>query len=593
MKHSFRNIALAFVLFLVCGLFGCTTTDPNNGSSSNSQGNANLVSISIDSKNAKTVFDLNDTFNATGLQINGLYEDGSSSIIFAEDCVITPPNMSVRGEKDVTVTYMEKSSSYKIFVRELEFISLDTSSVQTQFDISEEFNYEGLVVYANYYDSTTPIQIKEGYEVITPNLSTYGEKDVLVKYNGLEAIYKLTVAQKPKITSLDLECINNTLYYTVSGTAVGYKVTDFDLDVQETNTDTWKVHDLSPEVSYENGSFTLRAEISSDIINPLNKVTLISHLKVNDTSYDIIGIDGFVDKEFTINEKIITFGNRDIFSNSTYYMGIEVKDTVEKSYEITKVSIENVNDRLVYSIEGTCSGYQTTDFELDIQETANMWAFTYLEETVTIEDNKLKITADITDITSNTKYISHLIIKGTSVDLKNNEGIIENEVVIGTKTFKLSSTDVFNNSTDYYAYIEVNDSNPIVKSYALTNATIENKDNRLYYIIEGTYSNYNTSDFKIDIQEYQNTWATTPLDSTTSLNEQESTFRLETDITDILQTNSTYFFHIMVETSEQVNVMDIDGITEKELTIGSNTYELVILDLFNNQHYFPCVKKIN
>lgn len=591
MKNSIRKIITAFTLSLICILFGCTT--PDNNSSNNPSENANLISISIDSKNAQTTFDLNETFNATGLQINGLYDNGTTSVIFAEDCNIVAPDMSTRGEKDVTISYQEKSSSYKIFIRELETISLDINAVQTQFDISEEFNYEGLVVYANYYDSTTPIQIKEGYEIVTPNLSTYGEKDVLVKYNGKETTYQITVAQKPKITAVNLEVTNNSLYYTVSGTAVGYKSTDFDLDVQETNTETWKVYDLTPEVSYENGSFTLKAEISLDILNPLNKVILISHLKVNNTSYDITGINNFVDKELILNEKVITLGNRDIFSNSTYYMGIEVKDTVERSYEITKVTIENIDDRLIYSIEGNCIGYQTTDFELDIQETANAWEIQALEETVTIENNKFIITADITDITSNTKYISHLIVKETSVDLKNNEGINENEVIIGTKTFKLSSTDVFNNGNDYYAYIEVTDSNPIIKAYKMTNATIENIGNRLIYVVEGTYSNYKASDFKIDIQEFQNTWATTPLDSTTSLNEQESTFRLETDITDILQINSTYFFHIMVETTEQINVMDIDGVTEKELTIGSNTYKLVINDLFSNQHYFPCVVKIN
>ena len=49
----------------------------------------------------------------------------------------------------------------------------------------------------------------------------------------------------------------------------------------------------------------------------------------------------------------------------------------------------------------------------------------------------------------------------------------------------------------------------------------------------------------------------------------------------------------MVGSSEQINVMDIDGVTETTVTINATTYSLVINDLFSNQHYFPCVVKSN
>lgn len=62
----------------------------------------------------------------------------------------------------------------------LSSISLDTSSVQKEFDVGDTFNYTGLVVTAHYSDSTSDTVTPT--DVSTPNMSSAGEKTVTVSY---------------------------------------------------------------------------------------------------------------------------------------------------------------------------------------------------------------------------------------------------------------------------------------------------------------------------------------------------------------------------------------------------------------------------
>lgn len=78
----------------------------------------------------------------------------------------------------------------------LDSITLDTTKVQTIFDVGDTFTYAGLVVTANYKDGTHA-NITSGYTVSTPNMSTPGSKTVTVTYTEgeveKEATYTITV----------------------------------------------------------------------------------------------------------------------------------------------------------------------------------------------------------------------------------------------------------------------------------------------------------------------------------------------------------------------------------------------------------------
>ena len=78
--------------------------------------------------------------------------------------------------KSVTVDYGGGSSQEPT----LSSISLDTSEVKKTFTVNDEFTYSGLVVIANYSDSTSAVVTPTS--VSTPNMTTSGNKTVTVSY---------------------------------------------------------------------------------------------------------------------------------------------------------------------------------------------------------------------------------------------------------------------------------------------------------------------------------------------------------------------------------------------------------------------------
>ena len=67
-----------------------------------------------------------------------------------------------------------------VTVKTLSSITLDTSSVQKEFDVGDTFNYDNLVVTAHYSDSTS--ETVEPTDVSTPDMSSAGQKTVTVSY---------------------------------------------------------------------------------------------------------------------------------------------------------------------------------------------------------------------------------------------------------------------------------------------------------------------------------------------------------------------------------------------------------------------------
>jgi len=109
----------------------------------------------------------------------------------------------------------------------LSSISLDTSSVQKEFDVDDTFNYEGLVVTAHYSDSTsekvTPTNVS------TPDMTSAGEKTVTVSYTeeGVTktAEYTITVNDPtPVVTSSTYSFQNtkNSIEVTDTSTIYGW-----------------------------------------------------------------------------------------------------------------------------------------------------------------------------------------------------------------------------------------------------------------------------------------------------------------------------------------------------------------------------------
>ena len=168
----------------------------------------NLSSISL-SGSYQTTFNVNDTFNYSGLVVSAHYSNGSSKNV--TDYSVSNPDMTKSGNKTVIVSYSEKNitktANYTITVNEitppvvvktLSSISI-SGNYPTSFNVNDVFSYTGLVVTANYSDGSN--QTVTTYSVSSPDMTTSGNKAVTVSYTEKSvtktATYSITVKELP------------------------------------------------------------------------------------------------------------------------------------------------------------------------------------------------------------------------------------------------------------------------------------------------------------------------------------------------------------------------------------------------------------
>ena len=179
-----------------------------------------LESITV-SGPTKTQYEIGDELDLTGLVVTAHYSDGSEAAV--EDYEVSGFDSSTAGEKTITVTYQDKTTTFTVNVKEAApVVTLESITVsgptKTEYKIGEELDLTGLVVTAHY--STGDEATVTGYEVSGFDSSTAGEKTITVTYQGKTAAFKVTVkeTEKPVVT---LESI------TISGpTKTEYKIGD-------------------------------------------------------------------------------------------------------------------------------------------------------------------------------------------------------------------------------------------------------------------------------------------------------------------------------------------------------------------------------
>ena len=78
-------------------------------------GSVTLVSISVTGPTIKQ-YDVGATFDPTGLVVTANYSNGTSQVLDASQYTLSEPDMSTEGEKTVTVTYKDQTTTFTIKV---------------------------------------------------------------------------------------------------------------------------------------------------------------------------------------------------------------------------------------------------------------------------------------------------------------------------------------------------------------------------------------------------------------------------------------------------------------------------------------------
>ena len=102
---------------------GGDSSSSTGGDSSSSTGDnsssveVTLQEITLDTSAAKLFYEAGETFTAEGLIVTAKMSDNTTKTIEIAECELSVPDMSVEGEKKVTVTYMGKSAEFTITVK--------------------------------------------------------------------------------------------------------------------------------------------------------------------------------------------------------------------------------------------------------------------------------------------------------------------------------------------------------------------------------------------------------------------------------------------------------------------------------------------
>ena len=186
-----------------------------------------LDSITLDTSDAPTTFNVGDTFSYEGLSVTANYDDGTDDIVTPTS--VSTPNMSTAGQKTVTVTYTEggvtKTATYTITVNAVTLTSIEVSNAKTAYYVGDTFVKP--TVTATYSNGSTS-DVTNSATFSGYNLSNAGNQTVTVSYtNGTTKTtsYSITVTAVV-VTSLEISGAKTSFNvgdtFSFGGTVTGH-----------------------------------------------------------------------------------------------------------------------------------------------------------------------------------------------------------------------------------------------------------------------------------------------------------------------------------------------------------------------------------
>ncbi len=152
-----------------------------------------LSSIAVTTSPTKTTYYVGEAFSSDGLVVTASYTNGSSKVVTPTS--ISSPNMSIAGNKTVTVSYTEsgvtKTTTFNITVSAVTLTSISVSGQKTNFQVDDTFSFGGTVT-AHYNNSTTS-DVTASATFSGYNMSTAGNQTVTVSYGGQTTTYTIQV----------------------------------------------------------------------------------------------------------------------------------------------------------------------------------------------------------------------------------------------------------------------------------------------------------------------------------------------------------------------------------------------------------------
>lgn len=231
----------------------------------------------------KNRYFVGETFDSTGLIIAAYYNDNTSEQVTGY--TLSSPDMSVYGNKTVTVTFDEKTVDFSILVVDISGIEVKTMPAKIEYPKGGAFDTTGLSILVKYTDDTSEIKTS-GFEVSGFDSSSVGEKTITVTYKTHTATFKVTVYD---LSGIRITSFPSKVYYKIgesfdpSGLTVAeirqdgtekeitdYDISGFDSSTAGSKTITVSYNTTTNGVSKFIGSDSFQIKVTNDGKNPFD-----------------------------------------------------------------------------------------------------------------------------------------------------------------------------------------------------------------------------------------------------------------------------------------------------------------------------------
>ena len=151
-----------------------------------------LTGIEIAAEPTKKTYYAGDAFDAAGLQVKAVYNNGKKEDLAADAYALSGFDTNVSGTQTITVTYQEKTATFAVTVIGKEGIAV-TAPKKVRYAIGDAFDATGLVVAQRFADGTQVPLAEGAYQLSGFDSETVGEKTITVTVGADTAEFKVNV----------------------------------------------------------------------------------------------------------------------------------------------------------------------------------------------------------------------------------------------------------------------------------------------------------------------------------------------------------------------------------------------------------------
>ena len=128
-----------------------------------------------------------DTVDTSSVTVNAKYDDGTTKTVTATELTFSSVDTATAGDKQLTITYGDKTATVTVTVLGIKSVTLITAEVNTLVMKGDTVDLSELKATVVYTDDTSEVISYENLTVDALDTATAGEKTVTVAYKGATA----------------------------------------------------------------------------------------------------------------------------------------------------------------------------------------------------------------------------------------------------------------------------------------------------------------------------------------------------------------------------------------------------------------------